>query len=282
MYNPTLNRTKRTVLAAPTAADGPATFRALDKNDVGLGNVDNVAALPLTGGTMSGQIKRSVNTSHIAARDVVPLSNPQTGTSYRPVVGVKSANGYWVMSTYQNDNLRFAYTSDADYSAGTNRETPVLLPPEEGTIITSATIGNQIVAGVKDYNDGGRTIKIGFAGAGLTTSNLNYIAGYTDNGTKIKDVNKDVLKSWLGNGVTASGSNYVRFGDGTQICWGSCGNNSFSSFGAAFANTDYRIGMSEWKSGSWENYGIGSKSTTGVTLRSERNTMEYIAIGRWK
>lgn len=282
VYNPTLNRTKRTVLAAPTAADGPATFRALDKNDVGLGNVDNVAALPLTGGTMSGQIKRSINTSHIGARDGVPLSNPETGTSYRPVVGVKSANGYWVMSTYQNDNLRFAYTSDADYSAGTNRETTVLLPAEEGTIITSATIGNQIVAGVKDYNDGGRTIKIGFAGAGLTTSNLNYIAGYTDNGTKIKDVNKDVLKSWLGNGVTASGSNYVRFGNGTQICQGSCGNNSFSSFGAAFANTDYRIGMSEWKSSSWENYAIGGKSTTGVTLRSENNTMEYIAIGRWK
>lgn len=65
----------------------------------------------------------------------------------------------------------------------------------------SATTSN----GVKDYNDGGRTIKIGFAGAGLTTSNLNYIAGYTDNGTKIKDVNKDVLKSWLGNGVSASG-----------------------------------------------------------------------------
>ena len=83
-------------------------------------------------------------------------------------------------------------------------------------------------------------------------------------------------------GVIAYGSNYVRFGDGTQICWGSCGNNSFSSFGAAFANTNYRIGMSEWKSSSWENYAIGGKSTTGVTLRSEDNTMEYIAIGRWK
>ena len=58
------------------------------------------------------------------------------------------------MSTYQDDNLRFAYTSDADYSTGTNRETPVLLPAEEGTIITSATIGNQIVAGVKDCNSG--------------------------------------------------------------------------------------------------------------------------------
>ena len=145
-----------------------------------------------------------------------------------------------------------------------------------------ATITAHIDGGVIDYNDGNRAIRIGFAGDGLTTSNLNYIAGYTDNGTKIKDVNKDILKSWLGNGVSASGQNYVRFDDGTQICWGSCGNNSFSSFGAAFANTDYRIGMSEWKSSSWENYAIGGKSTTGVTLRSENNTMEYIAIGRWK
>ena len=51
---------------------------------------------------------------------------------------------------------------------------------------------------IYDYNDGTRSIKVGFAGAGLTTSNLNYIAGYTDSGTKIKDVSKDVLKSWLG------------------------------------------------------------------------------------
>lgn len=49
--------------------------------------------------------------------------------------------------------------------------------------------------GVKDYNDANRTIKIGYAGAGLTAGNLSHVAGYTDNGTKIKDVSKDVLKS---------------------------------------------------------------------------------------
>ena len=150
----------------------------------------------------------------------------------------------------------------------------------DGTL--KANLLGNIDGGVIDYNNGNKAIRIGYSGSGLTTSNLNYIAGYTDDGTKIKDVSKDVLKSWLGNGVSASGQNYVRFDDGTQICWGSCGNNSFSSFGAAFANTDYRIGMSEWKSSSWENYAIGGKSTTGVTLRSENNTMEYIAIGRWK
>ena len=74
-----------------------------------------------------------------------------------------------------------------------------------GVSINRSTITAHIDGGVIDYNDGNKAIRIGFAGNGLTTSNLNYIAGYTDNGTKIKDVNKDVLKSWLGNGVSASG-----------------------------------------------------------------------------
>lgn len=52
--------------------------------------------------------------------------------------------------------------------------------------------------GVTDYNNSGHVIKIGYAGDGLNTSNLTHIAGYTDNGTKIKNVSKAVLKSWLG------------------------------------------------------------------------------------
>ena len=52
--------------------------------------------------------------------------------------------------------------------------------------------------GVTDYNSSSRTIQVGYAGEGLNTSNLTHIAGYTDDGTKIKDVSKDVLKSWLG------------------------------------------------------------------------------------
>lgn len=149
--------------------------------------------------------------------------------------------------------------------------------------ITANIDGNATIAttGVRDYNNANNTIKIGWSGAGLDANTLAYVAGYTSD-MKIHTASKDGVRSWLGNGVSASGQNYVRFDDGTQICWGSCGNNSFSSFGAAFANTDYRIGMSEWKSSSWENYAIGGKSTTGVTLRSEDNTMEYIAIGRWK
>ena len=56
---------------------------------------------------------------------------------------------------------------------------------------------------VVDYADSSKTIKIGWAGAGATTSNLAYIAGYLTGGTQIKDVSKDTLKSWLGLGSAA-------------------------------------------------------------------------------
>ena len=54
--------------------------------------------------------------------------------------------------------------------------------------------------GVTDYNSSSRTIQVGYAGDGLNTSNLTHIAGYTDDGKKIKDVSKAVLQSWLGIG----------------------------------------------------------------------------------
>lgn len=439
VYNPTLNRTKRTVLAAPTGADGPATFRALDKNDVGLGNVDNVAALPLTGGTIIGALNFANNTWNPVGDDVQIGDHNTSGSFY--VQGLNGptniklkknndtsegsgdsatitydggnliidktiqanlqgtadfANGtlfdkaQWVSLTSLDQNTQYPVVSmnsipysglhhikcnvqlnsgskpswsthgggftvnldllvtafgqgttyansiclnndsnwvtsganpagysqmgngsvavfwlrgggqyrlyadwDADWTVKTSTYTnndqsvsPTTSYP--GVSINRSTItanidGNATIAttGVRDYNNANNTIKIGWSGADLDANTLAYVAGYTSD-MKIHTASKDGVRSWLGNGVSASGQNYVRFDDGTQICWGSCGNNSFSSFGAAFANTDYRIGMSEWKSSSWENYAIGGKSTTGVTLRSEDNTMEYIAIGRWK
>ena len=72
---------------------------------------------------------------------------------------------------------------------------------------------------VTDYNNTSRTIQVGYAGDGLNTSNLTHIAGYTDNGTKIKDVSKDVLKSWLG--VTTITSQTSDPGAGSSLATGS-------------------------------------------------------------
>ena len=73
--------------------------------------------------------------------------------------------------------------------------------------------------GVTDYMDSGRLIQIGYAGDGLNTSNLTHVAGYTDNGTKIKDVNKAVLQSWLG--VTTITSQTSDPGAGSSLATGS-------------------------------------------------------------
>ena len=73
--------------------------------------------------------------------------------------------------------------------------------------------------GVTDYKDSGRLIQVGYAGDGLNTSNLTHIAGYTDNGTKIKNVNKSVMQSWLG--VTPITSQTSDPGAGSSLATGS-------------------------------------------------------------
>lgn len=137
--------------------------------------------------------------------------------------------------------------------------------------------------GVTDYNSSGRLIQVGWEGAGLNTSNLTHIAGYTDNGTKIKNVSKDVLKSWLGLDIAASGSNYIRFGDGTQICWyaiNSDGSDYTWSFPVAFSNTGYSIVSCPV---SILSFVCKDKRTTSCTLPGLSDTLCHgIAVGRWK
>lgn len=87
---------------------------------------------------------------------------------------------------------------------------------ERGTLLSNkySPIGHTHES-ILDYGDTNKTIKIGYSGAGLTASQIEYIAGYTagDNANehKIKDISKDVLKSWLGyaevsTGIISSGS----------------------------------------------------------------------------
>ena len=192
--------------------------------------------------------------------------------------------------------------------------------------------------GVTDYNNSGRLIQVGWEGDGLNTSNLTHIAGYADDGTKIKDVSKDVLKSWLGlgsaayeentivrdvgdgrpltfnysadsvnyndftwipvwingqmktvnknvfstSGVQSSGSNYIRFGDGTQICWyaiDSDGSDYTWSFPVAFSNTEYSVVACPV---SMLSFVCKDKRTTSCTLPGTSGTLCHgIAVGRW-
>lgn len=87
-----------------------------------------------------------------------------------------------------------------------------------GSLDGNATTATK-ATGVTDYKDASRTIQVGYAGDGLNTSNLTHIAGYTDNGTKIKDVNKSVMQSWLG--VPTITSQTSDPGSGSSLATGS-------------------------------------------------------------
>lgn len=87
-----------------------------------------------------------------------------------------------------------------------------------GSLDGNATTATK-ATGVTDYKNASRTIQVGYAGDGLNTSNLTHIAGYTDNGTKIKDVNKSVMQSWLG--VTTITSQTSDPGSGSSLATGS-------------------------------------------------------------
>lgn len=105
------------------------------------------------------------------------------------------------------------------------------------------------------------------------------------------------------NGVVTSGAGYVRFGDGTQICWGrivfgqmSPNSATFSKFVFAvpFSNTDYAIMSLQTGDVGGTNFlaiNLVDKTTTYASV-SVYNSKEYatnagvihdcIAIGRWK
>lgn len=82
--------------------------------------------------------------------------------------------------------------------------------------------------------------------------------------------------------VAASGSNWVRFSDGTQICWysiNSDGNDYTWSFPVAFSNTEYSVVGCPI---SFLSFVCKNKSTTSCTLPGTNDTTCYsIAVGRW-
>lgn len=82
--------------------------------------------------------------------------------------------------------------------------------------------------------------------------------------------------------VAASGSNWVRFSDGTQICWysiNSDGNDYTWSFPVAFSNTAYSVVGCPI---SFLSFVCKNKSTTSCTLPGTNDTTCYsVAVGRW-
>lgn len=83
--------------------------------------------------------------------------------------------------------------------------------------------------------------------------------------------------------VAASGSNWVRFSDGTQICWGT-NYSGMVSFPVSFANTNYTpVGSLDVQYPNNYNFGLEDVSTTGMRINTSGGNVKvhWIAFGRW-
>lgn len=84
--------------------------------------------------------------------------------------------------------------------------------------------------------------------------------------------------------VAASGSNWVRFSDGTQICWGT-NYGGRVGFPVSFANTNYTpVGSLDTQYPENYNFGFQDSSTTDMRITTSGGTVKvhWIVFGRWK
>lgn len=258
---------------------------------IGLGNY-----LPLSGGTMSGQIIKSTGGSWIGDRDRAAIRSSYAGDwSYGAVAAMATKNGYWTIGNLGGEErLIFNYSTDSNYSAGKNETSQVYLPAQAGTIITSATIRDQTVntatysTYVKDIGNSSNTT-FAYSKNGMSYGDYTWLAGW--NGYELRAVHKSQFAT-AEQGVTASGKTgagiyYVRFGNGTQMCWGfykESDHSGSTSFPVAFNNSQYSISLTVTVSSNNAPY-ITGRSTTGFSYArhgSSYNDIQWIAVGTWK
>lgn len=136
----------------------------------------------------------------------------------------------------------------------------------------------------------------------LTKANVTAALGYTppttnttyDNATQraaglMSAADKKKLDG-IGSDITASGTNYIRFSDGTQICWLKFNGwsykeyNPYFPFPVPFVDTNYGAGFALGENITYNTdikcY-VFDRTTTGLCV-SNSNKGSIVVIGRWK
>ena len=138
-------------------------------------------------------------------------------------------------------------------------------------------------AGIKDAGDD-RTLTLAYSKDGLSYKSYSWLAGW--NGNELRTVNKNQFAT-AEHGITASGSNYVRFGNGIQICWGyknESNGGGTTSFAVAFNNTSYALALTATTASNNAPF-ITGYTTTGFSYDRHGTAwddIQWIAVGTWK
>ena len=111
---------------------------------------DNTSYLPLSGGTMSGIIKRSSGGLTIQGRDnaIIRQTYAPRNSSWNPIACVDTETGTWTLghlsSGSSNTEFHFCFSADVDYNAGNNSGTFVTLRNKDGIIALTSEIPTKL------------------------------------------------------------------------------------------------------------------------------------------
>lgn len=245
----------------------------------------DVEALPISGGQMttSKAIARNVNNEFLGFHGGTGENNDGAqlflcGENHTSVPGgfqINARNSKGEIVTLQGE-LDGTLKWDDKYVLNNS----FLMKNDSGAIMltaaSSASHGAYFRLYGKDHSTGAGQFNL----AAANEANTRVLAGKPD-GTL----------TWDGNDVAiieASGSNYIRFTNGLQICWGTYGTAMTGSlasvtFPVAFANTAYGLttSMNNLADTDYVSGTIQTKTTTGFTLASWIGG-GWMAIGKWK
>lgn len=258
--------------------------------------------IPLSGGTITGSIIRSSGGSWISARNNVAVRGTATGKdSWNPVVGQATPNGYWTIGNLaSNDNLAFSYTSNTNYNAGNNSATTVYLPVQEGTIITSATIGSQSVKYATSATTATKLNNVTANWDGQITTTSWFAAFNPSTAGELRAISIANVKSVLGiSNVnnTADANKSVKYatsaGSAESVAWGNISGKPSSYTPAShthnYAGSSSAGGNANWANGAtYSNYAIKlqknpteNKSNDGVYFFQTSNDSTKMPDTGW-
>ena len=155
--------------------------------------------LPLSGGSVTGQIKRTTSgsTSWVTGRNTATVRNSISGASqYEPILSAKTENGSWELGTYVNNTMHLSYITDENYNKGNNTQTANIQFKPNNTIVANIQ-GNASSASsastIKDAGDG-RTLNLNYSANGMTSA--TWFAAW--DGNTLKSIHKDTVRNVIG------------------------------------------------------------------------------------
>ena len=315
-------------IASPAFTGNPtAPTPAPDDDSTKIATTEYVQAeladyLPLSGGTMTGTL---VSTQAISFRQngenaSLQLYGGTDSTSSRLILFGKANSTYPgafslearddsnAMSLYGAPSGTLIWGGNDIITAAGGTMTGTL------TLKSPAVIANQTVTSRRNVTDSWNLLLGGTSDSngaylrldGSTSSMTGSFTLKANDGTNSKTLvgSPDGTLTWGGKNVervNASGTNYVRFDSGLQICWGTTASKTTNAgtsttttitFPVAFKDTTYTVTfVDRFGANNWQNHTFSTSSytTTGVGLYLQNNaagaytyTLSWMAIGKWK